>query len=60
MLKKYEQLYSSLVHNVPEVQTDDQMSYDERPVQMIDHQDMQLRIKIIPLVKILWHLHGVE
>ncbi len=35
------------------------LSYQEQPIQILDHREQVLRSKTIPLVKVLWrnHLH---
>ena len=33
---------------------DQDLSYEERPVQLLDRKDKVLRNKTIPLVKVLW------
>jgi hypothetical protein len=36
------------------------LTYEELPVQVLDRKDQQLRTKTITLVKILWQIHGVK
>jgi hypothetical protein len=36
------------------------LTYEELPVQVLDRKEQQLRAKTIPLVKILWRIHGVK
>jgi ribosomal protein L21E len=36
------------------------LTYEELPVQFLDHKEQQLRTRTIPLVKILWWNHGIE
>ena len=36
------------------------LSYEERPVQILDKREKELRNKKIPLVKVLWHNKFVE
>ena len=36
------------------------VTYDEKPLQILDTQERVLRNKVIPLVKVLWQHHGVE
>ena len=36
------------------------LTYEERPVQIVDRKDQVLRNKVIPLVKVLWMNHGIE
>ena len=36
------------------------LTYEEEPVQILDCQEQVLRNKTIPLVKVLWRSHTVE
>ena len=36
------------------------LTYIEEPVKIVDKKDQVLRTKMIPIVKVLWHNHGVE
>ncbi|XP_062151906.1 uncharacterized protein LOC133860285 [Alnus glutinosa] len=36
------------------------LTYEELPVQVLDHKEHQLRTKTIPLVKFLWRNHSIE
>ena len=36
------------------------LRYEERPEAILDHKVQQLRMKAIPLVKVLWKHHGIE
>ena len=59
MLKKYVSDPSHvLTQDAIEVQED--LTYEEKPVKILDRQDKMLRNKIIPLVKILWKNHKME
>jgi hypothetical protein len=42
------------------LQVQDDLRYEELPVQIIDHKEQQLRTKTIPLVKVPWRNHDVE
>ncbi|XP_073042028.1 uncharacterized protein [Primulina eburnea] len=59
MLRKY---HPDPSHVLPpdEVELDQNLSYIERPIQILDRKDKQLRNKLIPLVKVQWNRHGVE
>ncbi|XP_071901037.1 uncharacterized protein [Coffea arabica] len=59
MLKKY---YPDPTHIVPpkEIEIDKSLTYEERPMRVLDRKVKELRNKQIPLVKILWKNHGVE
>ena len=36
------------------------LSYDSRPIQIIDRAVKKLRNKEVPLVKVIWHSHTAE
>ncbi|KAL5551009.1 hypothetical protein UlMin_001185 [Ulmus minor] len=36
------------------------LTYEEKPVQILDRKDKTLRNKVIPLVKVLWRNHKIE
>ncbi|XP_071909722.1 uncharacterized protein [Coffea arabica] len=59
MLKRY---YPDPAHIVQpeEIEIDEALTYEEKPVQVLDRKVKELRNKQIPLVKILWKNHGVE
>ena len=59
MLRKYEP-DSSHVLDWTDLEVDEDASYEERPVRVLDRRDQVLRGKTIPLVKVLWKHHGVE
>ncbi|XP_073049516.1 uncharacterized protein [Primulina eburnea] len=58
MLRKY---HPDPSHVLPpdEVELDQNLSYIERPIQILDRKDKQLINKLIPLVKVQWNRHGV-
>ncbi|XP_027109239.1 uncharacterized protein [Coffea arabica] len=59
MLKKY---HPDLSHGLrpEEVEIDENLSYEERPVKILDPKMKELGRKQIPLVKVLWRNQGVE
>ncbi|MCQ7926323.1 hypothetical protein NP234_24380 [Salmonella enterica] len=59
MLKKYVP-DASHVLKPQAVQIDENLSYEEKPVQILDHKTKKLRNKEIPLVKVLWRNQKVE
>ncbi|XP_028107167.1 uncharacterized protein LOC114306185 [Camellia sinensis] len=59
MLQKYKPNPSHVL-DWTELQVDEDVSYEERPVRILDTRDQVLRGKTIPLVKVLWRHHGVE
>ncbi|XP_028099431.1 uncharacterized protein LOC114298967 [Camellia sinensis] len=59
MLRKYEPDPFHVLDWI-EIEMDDNVSYEERPIQIFDTREQVLRGKTIPLVKMLWHHHGVE
>ena len=59
ILKKY--LYdSSYVLSYESLIAEPKLTYEERPVKILDQKDKVLRNKIVPLVKVLWRNHVVE
>jgi hypothetical protein len=42
------------------LQIQEDLRYEEMPVQILDHKEQKLRTKTIPLVKVLWRNHNVE
>ena len=59
MLRKYEPDPSHVL-DWTDLVVDEDVSYEERPGQVLDRRDQALRGKTIPLVKVLWKHHGVE
>ncbi|XP_059663925.1 uncharacterized protein LOC132309655 [Cornus florida] len=58
MLRKYEPDPSHILSYV-DVDIDEDVSYEEGPVQILDTQQKVLRNKMILMVKVLWRHHGV-
>ena len=59
MLKKY--LHDpSYVLSYEYLDVDPKLTYEERPIEIIDWKDKVLCNKIVPLVKVLWPNHVVE
>ncbi|KAG8473291.1 hypothetical protein CXB51_035413 [Gossypium anomalum] len=59
MLRRYRSNPSHVIpHTKIEVQPD--MTYSEEPVKILAWEIKELRNKRVPLVKVLWHRHGVE
>ncbi|XP_059639261.1 uncharacterized protein LOC132281583 [Cornus florida] len=59
MLRKYEPDPSHILSWV-DVDIDEDVCYEEGPVQILDTQRKVLRNKTIPMVKVLWRHRGVE
>ncbi|XP_028058547.1 uncharacterized protein LOC114262383 [Camellia sinensis] len=59
MLRKYESDPSHVL-DWTEIEGDEDVSYEEKPIQILDTTEQVLRGKTISLVKVLWHLHGIE
>ena len=59
MLRKYMADPSHVLRNQP-VELKQDLTYEERPVQIVDRNDQVFRNKVIPLVKVLWINHGTE
>lgn len=58
-LRKYVYDPSHVLSYEP-LQVDETLSYEEKPLQILDRREKNLRNKSIPLVKVLWSNHGVE
>ena len=59
MLKKYVPDASHVLEHEP-MEMHEDLSYEERPVQILDRKMKTLRNKDIPLVKVLWRNHNFE
>ncbi|XP_028106940.1 uncharacterized protein LOC114305983 [Camellia sinensis] len=59
MLRKYI-MHPSHIINWEEIQLNEDATFEEGPVAIIDRQEKNLRGKTIPLLKILWRHHGIE
>ena len=59
LLKKYHPDPTHIL--APEdIELDESLAYEERPIQILDRRVKDLRNKQIPLVKVLWKHHEVE
>ncbi|XP_027182130.1 uncharacterized protein LOC113780533 [Coffea eugenioides] len=59
ILKKYHPDPSHILQ--PEgIEIDETLTYEEKPVKLLDRKVKELRNKQIPLVKVLWRNHGLE
>ena len=59
MLRKYMSNPSHVLNYEP-LQLTPNMSYEERPVQILARQERRLRNKVIPMVKVKWLNHSEE
>ena len=59
MLRKYIADPSHVLRDQP-VELKENLTYEERPVQIVDRKDQVLQNKVIPLVKVLWMNHDRE
>ena len=59
MLKKYVSDPSHVITQEP-IEVHEDLTYEEKPVKILDRQDKRLRNKVIPLVKVLWKNHKIE
>lgn len=59
MLRKYQPDPSHVLDYQP-IDIQENMTYIERPVRVLDKKEQVLRTKSIPLVKVLWQYHGIE
>ena len=59
MLKKYLHDPSHIL-SYESLDVDPKLTYEERPVRILDRKDKMLRNKIVSLIKVLWRNHVVE
>ena len=59
MLRKYIVDPSHILKEQP-IQLKENLTYEEHPVEILDHRDQVLRNKVISLVTVLWRSHTVE
>ncbi|CAL9006102.1 unnamed protein product [Prunus brigantina] len=59
MLRKYMPDPSHVLEHQP-VELNEDLSYDEQPVQILDRKEQVLRSRSIPMVKVLWRSQTVE
>ena len=59
MLRKYIPDPSHVLTEQP-VEIQENLTYEEEPVQILDRREQVMRNKTIPLVKVLWRSHTVE
>jgi hypothetical protein len=59
MLRKYIANPEVIVEYEP-LKIQEELSYVEEPVKIVDKKEQVIRTKTIPIVKVLWRNHGVE
>ena len=59
MLKKYISDPSHILSQEP-IEVREDLSYEEKPIKIMDRREKILRNKVIPLVKVLWKNHKIE
>ena len=59
MLKKYIFDPSHILRQEP-IEVHEDLTYEEKPIKIIDRQEKKLRNKVIPLVKVQWKNHKSE
>uniref|UniRef100_UPI0030D6F8C9 hypothetical protein n=1 Tax=Picosynechococcus sp. (strain ATCC 27264 / PCC 7002 / PR-6) TaxID=32049 RepID=UPI0030D6F8C9 len=59
LLRKYIPDPTHILETQP-IQINEDLSYEEEPVQILDRKEQVLRTKTIPLVKVLWRNHQAE
>ena len=59
MLRKYVYDPSHVLKDLP-IHIEENLTYEEQPVEILDRRDQVLRTKIIPLVKVLWKNQSYE
>ena len=59
MLRKY--IFDpSHILETPTIKVNDDLSYEEQPVHILDWREQVLHNKTIPLVKVLWRNYAIE
>ena len=59
VLRKYIPDATHVLSTQP-VELNEDLSYEEKPVQILNEKEQVLRNKVIPLVKVLWRNHEIE
>ena len=59
MLQRY-YYDTSYILPVQDIQVQEDLTFDEEPKAILNHEIRQLRNKKVPLVKVLWQHHGME
>ena len=59
LLRRYVLDESHILKDDP-IQIDPKLTYEEKPVEIIDRQVRKLRSKEIPLVKVIWERHRIQ
>ena len=59
LLKKYVPDESHILKDEP-IQIDPNLTYEEKPIAIVDRQIRKLRSKEVPSVKVIWEKHGTE
>ena len=59
MLKKYVSDPSHILSQEP-VEIETNLTYEEKPIRILDREEKVLRNKTIPMIKVLWRNHNVE
>ena len=59
VLRKYIPDATHVLSTQP-VELNEDLSYGEKPVQILDEKEQVLRNKAIPLIKVLWRNHEIE
>ena len=59
MLRRYRSDPSHVITDQP-IEVNDDLSYIEEPIQIVDSRIKQLRNRRIPMVKVLWRNHSQE
>ena len=62
MLRKYQEnsSHSSHILDWKEIEVDQDVSYEEQPIRILERKDRILRGWTIPLVRVQWNHHNVE
>lgn len=59
MLRKYIPDPSHVLP-IEELEVNEDVSYDTKPIAVVDRKEQVLRNRVIPLLKVIWHHNGIE
>lgn len=45
---------------IEELEVNEDVSYDTKPIAVVDRKEQVLRNRVIPLLKVIWHHNGIE
>ena len=58
-LRRYIVDPSHILH-ASELEVQENLTYEEMPLKIVDRKEQTLRSKVIPWIKVIWRNHGIE